>query len=88
MYWGLKWWAWAGIGSGFILVTLILTRVLYRAFVRVGELTEALGRAREGLDGAMAEVRDESELAREGLARLRSLKAEESEPPAAKPFGR
>jgi membrane protein implicated in regulation of membrane protease activity len=87
VYWGLKWWAWAGIGLLFIVVTLMLARVVFRAFVRVGELTDALGRARDELDGAMGVVRDESEEARGRLESLRE-RSKETGPPAANPFAR
>jgi hypothetical protein len=88
VYWGIRWWAWAGIGLFFILVALLLTRVLYRAFVRVGELTDALGRAREDLDGALGSIRDSSQEARERLERLRERSSEETGPPTANPYGR
>lgn len=88
MYWGIRWWAWAGIGLILILVTLVLTRVVWRAFVRVGELTEALGRAQRDLEGAASAIREESDEARERLERLRERSSEETEPPAANPYGR
>jgi hypothetical protein len=87
VYWGIRWWAWAGIGLLLIFVTLLLARVLYRAFVRVGELNEALGRAKEDLDGAMGSIRDGSEEARERLERLRA-RSEDTEPPTANPYRR
>lgn len=87
MYWGIRWWAWTAIGGVLVLVTLVLARVVYQAFVRVRELTDALGQAREDLEGAASVIRDSSEEARERLERLRA-RSEETEPPASNPSGR
>lgn len=90
MYWGVRWWAWAGIGLILILVTLVLARVLWSAFVRIRQLTDAIARAQEDLRGAAADIRDESDRASEHLAGLRERRwaTEDPGPSTAKPFGR